>query len=132
MTPAEALSRLRATKPKRRVRANPESALTNAIVKALTARGFVAWRNNAGTIKIGNRLFRGSPAGSPDVLFILLPFGRLCGFEVKISGGKLRASQVKWMSKARQIGVRVVRVDSIGDAISLAEMWQEQEQTRTG
>lgn len=103
---------------------NPESALTKAIVDALTARGFTAWRNNSGTVKIANCLFRGSPAGSPDVLVILPPYGRLCGFEVKMPGKALRKSQVRWVEKARALGVWVERVESIGSALNIAQIWK--------
>jgi VRR-NUC domain-containing protein len=126
MTPAEYLATLR--KPRKRRGSNPESALTNAIVKALTARGYVCWRNNSGTIKIGNRLFRGSPTGSPDVFLILPPHGRLCGFEVKMPGKKLRASQQRWSKFASALGVRVHCTESVSATLIVAEHWRRQEQ----
>jgi hypothetical protein len=87
-----------------------ESAVVNACLRLLFLRGVAAWRVNSGSVKVGKRLVRLAPAGTPDILGVLPahgghPPGRLLGVECKRKGGKLRDSQRAWMESMEPRGV---------------------------
>lgn len=52
--------------------------------------------------------------GTPDVLIVYK--GRLLGVECKAPTGKRRASQLAWISKAREHGVRATFAFSLDEA----------------
>jgi hypothetical protein len=128
---------------KRRRRRSKESPRVTAIVKALTLRGFWAWRANSGTqvikatVRTRRRVIKGAPAGTPDILVVLpvrvvgagrLPdgdwfAGSLCGLEVKTEEGKQRPSQKLWQAKAKRHGVRYAVVRSVREALAAVEAW---------
>lgn len=128
--------------PKRR-RGVSESTLVTAILKALSLKGYWAFRVNSGAVLVPNeaksrhRIIKGAPTGTPDI-FVVLPVrvvgagrladgdwcaGSLCGIEVKSATGKLRASQVAWQAKAARHGVRYGVARSVSEALELVRVW---------
>ena len=87
----------------------------------LATRGWASWwRNNTGAMKSegGHFVHFGSP-GSPDILGIMAPYGRLVGIEVKRPGGKVTRLQEDWQREAREYGALVGVVHSIEEALAL-------------
>jgi hypothetical protein len=110
---------------KRKVPAPLESSIQEAILEALAARGFWAWRVNSGATVIGSgagrRMFRGAPSGTPDIRVESPVSGYL---EVKRPGGKLSESQWKWHERAAKHGVRVAIVHSASEALHVMGCWR--------
>jgi hypothetical protein len=75
------------------VKSPRESDLVRAVLQLLALRKIPAWRQNAGVVKVGKRLIRLGPAGSPDVVAVIPPAGRLLACECKAKGGRLRPAQ---------------------------------------
>ena len=92
-----------------------ETALQRAIVRTLTAAGFMVERINAGQ-RGGARM---APQGRPDL--DVIGFGHL---EVKLEGGSLSNAQVTWHQQARRHGARVEVVRSVREAIEVCQRWR--------
>lgn len=102
-----------------------ETALMKSILGALQLRykkKAFFWRNNSGATKTesGGFVRFGSP-GSPDILGILSPGGRLVALEVKTPKGKTSPLQESWLEEARALGALAGVVRSIDDAFQLME-----------
>jgi hypothetical protein len=114
----------------RRKTAGPkEQDIKRAIVKALQARGVWCWVANSGSLPIGGgaskRVVQMSPTGTPDILGVLLPKGRLFGLEVKRNEKcKQSPGQIAWQAQAKKVGVRYAVVWTIGEALALVATWQ--------
>lgn len=91
-----------------------EADIQRACLEVLRLRGVWAWRTNSGAVKVGKRLIRLAPPGTPDIL-ALLPGGRLLGVEVKRPGGKLRPTQEAWADAARMAGAAFLVVRDAAD-----------------
>lgn len=91
-------------------------------LEALRRMGVMAWRVNA-----GGRTRRSvqAPPGTPDILGVLSPSGRLFGLEAKTAKGKLSEAQEKWHKRARECGVLVGVVHSVMEAMELMEDWRD-------
>lgn len=102
-----------------------EQLLMKSILEALQLR-FKGkahfWRNNTGAMKTeGGRWVSFGQVGSPDILGILSPAGRLVALEVKTAKGKTSEAQEAWLSKARELGAIAGVVRSIDEAFALVE-----------
>jgi hypothetical protein len=100
----------------------PESQLLRQVLQWLALKGVLHWRANSGGGLRRGRGGRtvpvvGNPEGTPDIICILPPFGRLVGIEVKAQGGKLRPAQEAWAANARRAGALVLCVRSIEDLV---------------
>jgi hypothetical protein len=86
-----------------------ETALLRDCLELLRLRGVVAWRANAGGGLRRGRAGRmvpvvGNPAGTPDILAVLPPSGRLLGIEAKMPTGRTRPAQAAWAKVVRAAG----------------------------
>lgn len=100
-----------------------ESGIQKAIRKYLSLTGVgLFWRNNTGAlpaIGVGGGRFPmrfGLGVGSPDIIGILRPNGRLFGLEIKSATGKLSKEQVAWHKAANEAGAYVAVARSVEDA----------------
>lgn len=97
----------------------PEGQLLKAVKRYLTLTekltGLVWWRANAGGGLRGRRVIRGNPEGTPDVLLILPPSGRLVGLELKSPAGKHRTAQLAWAEHATRAGAIIWTIRSIDE-----------------
>lgn len=97
--------------------APPESALLRQVLQWLNLKGIFAWRANSGGGLRGGRPVRGNPAGTPDVLCVLPPAGRLVGLELKSASGRLRPAQEAWRGAAERAGALHLVVRSLGQLV---------------
>lgn len=85
------------------------------ILRLLALRGVVAFRQNTGAARYGDRYVRFGTPGAPDVLGLLPahtdpatgerhPAGRLLGVEAKAGSGRLSPPQRAWHAAARAAG----------------------------
>lgn len=100
-----------------------ESALVKNTLRALELRGVWAWRANSGTLMIQGRMFKGAPAGTPDILGVIN--GKLFGLEAKTTKGKVSETQRVWHSRAEREGVRVGVFRTVGEALGFVETWRK-------
>lgn len=84
-----------------------ETTLVHDVIKYLRALGHVAWRNNTGAVKRGERWIRFGVPGLPDVLGVRRPDGRLLGIECKVGRNTLDAKQAAMLETLRQAGAIV-------------------------
>lgn len=95
-----------------------EAALLKAasqyLALAAARTGLVWWRANSGGLALPNgRRVIGSPAGTPDLLVVLPPSGRLLGLELKSPTGRQRPSQRAWQESAEKAGAGYAIVRSL-------------------
>ena len=102
------------------------SDIVTPTLKAIARLGCIAWRVNSGGRRGRVTL---APAGTPDILGVLAPSGRLFGLEAKLPGGKPTEAQRAWHAAAIRDGVRVAVVHSVEEAIRTVTEWQRQERT---
>jgi hypothetical protein len=95
-----------------------ESERKKAIVDALAAMGVIAWVNHAGRVKVRGGYMNLSAAGTPDVIAIVRPSGRLLGLEVKDEKGRERPAQTAWAHGARHSGAYVRTVRTPQEAVN--------------
>ena len=93
---------------------NAETKIQHDILEYLMLRNIVAWRNNAGMLRIGKRLIQMAPAGSPDIIG-LMPDGRFLGIEVKMPREAPTPVQRKFLQRLKDNGALVFIAHSIGD-----------------
>lgn len=94
-----------------------ETDLLHRIREALVETGHVMlFRNNVGFDR-ERRVKYGLGLGSPDLVGLLRPSGRLCGFEVKTPIGRVSKEQNLWHAAARSAGGFVAVVRSVDDAM---------------
>lgn len=94
-----------------------EADIQRAIVQALTAVGALVWRCQSGRVKVRGGWMMLAPEGTPDLLVIVPPTGRLLGLEVKAAKGRVREAQVEWAEAARRAGAAVYCVRSAEEAV---------------
>lgn len=94
-----------------------ESSIQASIMVALSARGCVPLRVNAGVLLVGDRAVKTAPPGFSDLL-VLCPGGRCVFMEVKAGKGKQRESQVKFQAMVEGMGGTYVVVRSVAEALS--------------
>ncbi|MFM1749020.1 MAG: hypothetical protein RLZZ188_2686 [Verrucomicrobiota bacterium] len=104
----------------------PETLLLQAVRLALGDEpDLVLWRNNTGALRdeTGRMVRYGLAVGSPDLVGILAPRGRLFCLEVKTAKGRVSDEQRQWHDLAMRMGafVRVVRsIDEAREALAEA------------
>lgn len=100
-----------------------ESVLVKHTLRALELRGVWAWRTNSGGVMVQGSLYRGAPAGTPDILGVI--DGRLFGLEAKTAKGRVSETQRVWHSRAEREGVRVGVFRTVGEALAMVEEWRK-------
>jgi len=102
-----------------------ESTIVKLILDVLTLKykgRLKLWRNNTGATKTeGGGFVRYGALGSPDLLGILAPSGRLVGLEVKAPKGTTTEHQELWLKEAQELGAVVGVVRSMDEACALIE-----------
>jgi hypothetical protein len=95
-----------------------EANLLRQVLAWLALRGVPHWRANAGGGLRGKRPIKGNPEGTPDVLAVLPPAGRLCGIECKSARGRERPGQRAWRERAQAAGALCLVVRSLEELIA--------------
>ena len=112
------------TAPRRAVLPVKETVIVKSILEYLQlrykGRAFF-WRNNSGALKTEKSFVRFGATGSPDILGVLGPSGRLVGLEVKGAKGKTSEHQEAWLKEAQELGAVVGVVRSMDEACALIE-----------
>lgn len=98
-----------------------ETALQKAICEALSRRGHWVIRTGV-SAKRGARGTQSGEVGMPDLH--LLETGSW--LEIKLPGRKLSADQKLWHAAARSLGVNVWTVDTISEALEVADRWLQE------
>ena len=82
----------------------PEGKAKSTILRYLERRGFFAWNNPSGAVRIApDRWLHFGKKGSADILGCL-PGGRFLAVEVKAPAGRLAPEQSAFMEKVRGLG----------------------------
>jgi VRR-NUC domain len=112
-----------------------ETLLVKSILGALQLRykgRLKSWRNNTGATSTASGGFiKFGAVGSPDILGVLSPGGRLVALEVKTARGRTSPAQEAWLSEARTLGAVVGVVRSIDEAFDLIELALQNKETKT-
>ena len=112
------------------------SSITSPLLKLLQAwPGVLAWRNNSGTAPRrngrGGRLTYGLGTGSPDIVGIIAPTGRMFGLECKVSrGGVISKAQASWASDFEIQGGLWLCIVTVEQGFDIVKCWQRGEQQR--
>lgn len=104
------------------IRKPSEQDLVRSVLTLLSLHGIPSWRANSGgglrpNGRGGMRPVQANPPGTPDVLAILPPAGRLAGIELKSRKGRLRESQVAWQATARRAGALIIVARSLNEVV---------------
>jgi hypothetical protein len=106
----------------------PEKDIQKRILDWLKDTGVLHWRQNSGTVFLGNRCIKLGEDGLPDIVVIVPPNGRVLGLEVKSAKGQLRPKQTEFMASLRNAGGKYVVVRSLDAAQhALAETMGEEQ-----
>jgi len=82
----------------------PEGRIKAAILRYMERRGFFAWNNPSGAVRIApDRWIHFGRKGSSDILGIL-PGGRFLAVEAKAQDGRLSPEQKEFLEKVRGLG----------------------------
>ncbi|MDR0475639.1 MAG: VRR-NUC domain-containing protein [Treponema sp.] len=82
----------------------PEGRIKQSILRYLKRRGFYAWNNPSGAVRIApDRWLSFGKKGSADILGCL-PGGRFLAVEVKAQRGRLSPEQREFLEKIRSFG----------------------------
>lgn len=102
-----------------------ETAIVKLILDVLSLKykgKLKLWRNNTGALpREGGGFIKFGAVGSPDLLGILAPSGRLVGLEVKAPKGKTSEHQETWLKEAQEFGALVGVVHSVDEACALID-----------
>ncbi len=101
----------------------PEKDIQRAILNWLKETGLLFWRQNSGSVFVGNRKVLLGEEGLPDIIVVVPPTGKVLGLEVKSFKGKLRPVQTLFMGKLREAGGNYVVVRTLQaamEAVALA------------
>lgn len=94
-----------------------EGDIKRAMLEALEAVGAFAFRAQSGMVKVRGGYMHLAPPGTPDILVIVPPLGRLLGLEVKTAKGAEREAQLAWASGVRRLGGWVQTVRTPEEAV---------------
>lgn len=99
-----------------------ERDLVRAVIEYIQLRGGLALRINSGLIVIGDgqRVMRGAPAGTADVI-ACLPGGRFAAIECKVGKNRPTALQEDFLETVKQAGGLAIVAWSIEDLAVLFE-----------
>ena len=82
----------------------PEGIVKSAILEYLDLRGFFAWSNTTGALKVRpGQLIRFGKTGSADILGCL-PDGRFLAIECKSEKGRLSEAQKAFLNEITRLG----------------------------
>jgi len=82
----------------------PESRIKIDVLRYLERRGFFAWNNPTGCVRIApDRFIRFGKVGSSDIIGVL-PDGRFLAVETKTQKGRLTPEQAAFLEKVRGLG----------------------------
>ncbi len=86
-----------------------------------TAGGVLCWRNNSG-VDLVRGVRYGLGVGSPDLIGIVAPYGRLLGLEVKRARGGVESKEQRaWVDVVRRYGGVTGFVRSVEEALAFVE-----------
>jgi hypothetical protein len=91
------------------------SALVNACIAYVQARGGMATRLQAGRVRVGGRWVHMSKSGWPDVIGLIPPVGRFLAVEVKVGRDTLSPVQRTTHEELQRRGALVVTIRDIKD-----------------
>lgn len=95
----------------------PEKYIQRQILDWLRNTQLVFWRQNSGTVFVGNRMVLLGDEGLPDIVCVVPPTGRFLGLEVKSAKGSLRPKQKDFMERMRATGGHYVVVRTLQQAM---------------
>ncbi len=95
----------------------PEKDIQKAILNWLKETGLLHWRQNSGSVFVGNRRVLLGEEGLPDIIVVVPPTGRVLGLEVKSANGRLRPVQTEFMGRLREQGGKYVVVRTLQSAM---------------
>lgn len=95
----------------------PEKDIQKAILSWLKETGLLHWRQNSGSVFVGNRRVVLGEDGLPDIIVVVPPTGKVLGLEVKSLRGKLRPVQAEFMASLREAGGTYVVVRNLQSAM---------------
>ncbi len=95
----------------------PEKDIQKSILNWLKETGLLHWRQNSGSVFVGNRKVLLGEEGLPDIIVVVPPTGKVLGLEVKSFKGKLRPVQTLFMGKLREAGGSYVVVRTLQAAM---------------
>ncbi|MDR0475505.1 MAG: VRR-NUC domain-containing protein [Treponema sp.] len=99
----------------------PEGRVKQSILRYLKRRGFYAWNNPSGAVRIAqDRWVSFGKKGSADILGCL-PGGKFLAVETKAPAGRLSLEQREFLEKIRSLG---------GVAIVVRSAWELDEALR--
>lgn len=117
-------------KPRRKP-AKADAGLVRRVLDLCRLMGVTAWRSNSGKVEAAHGGWVTlAPAGTPDVLAVLPPHGRLVGIEAKRPGGRVRPAQREWIARMAALGVRAIVTDSAAEAMGAIERWRAEDSRR--
>lgn len=92
------------TEPKLRDGSRPEKFIQKDVLDWLKETGLLHWRQNSGTVFMGNRCIRLGDDGLPDIVVVVPPNGRMLGLEIKSANGRLRPKQSEFKERLIAVG----------------------------
>jgi len=105
----------------RKGKSNPESSLTNGIIRLLNVSlpNAVFDRANAGAIVVGQKFYKGMQAGTADIIGCYK--GRFIAIEVKLPKGRVQESQKQYCERITKAGGLYYIVRSFDEAMKVIE-----------
>lgn len=94
-----------------------ESEIQKGILDYLRMNRIMAWRNNSGAIKVGDRFIRMGQKGMPDIIGVLQG-GRMLAIEVKTAIGRVSPEQEEMLLRLKNAGALAFVARSLDDVIS--------------
>lgn len=105
----------------RQTRRQPEAAIVNECLLALSAAGMLAWRNNTGMLpdRNGRPVRYGLHVGSSDIIAVA-PGGIFVAIECKTDTGRTTEAQDRFIAAVNKIGGRAGVARSADEAVKIA------------
>lgn len=103
--------------PRKKRSSGPEAVTLALCLDYLRLTNTLHWRANTGALEIGGRYVRFNAPGTPDILIVLSPTGKLCGVEVKSPTGRLRPEQEAFGRNLEAAGGAYLVVRSLADLV---------------
>lgn len=95
------------------MKAPSPNALVTQCLALLRLHGLFAWRANCGGGLRRGRPIKANPEGTPDLLCVLPPSGRLLAVECKTGTGRVSGAQRAWMEAAERAGATCLVVRDV-------------------